>query len=83
MQSHRWVWHGLSKSAPAAGKSSFVKRAIMGRTPKESSGGIVFTEPHGTAFADMNGDGIPDLIVGKRLWSHLDERSDQRCYLSF
>lgn len=31
----------------------------------------MFTEPHATAFADMDGDGIPDLITGKRAMSHL------------
>ena len=32
-----------------------------------------FSELHGTAIADVDGDGIPDFVVGKRLWSHLDD----------
>jgi hypothetical protein len=28
------------------------------------------SEPHGETFADVTGDGVPDFIVGKRLFSH-------------
>jgi hypothetical protein len=31
--------------------------------------GVVFSESHGARFADMDGDGIPDMITGKRYWS--------------
>ena len=34
---------------------------------------MTFSELHGSTFADIDGDGIPDFIVGKRYWSHLDE----------
>jgi hypothetical protein len=53
---------------------------FMGKTPEESAGGVVFTEPHGTAVADVDGDGVPDFIVGKRLWSHLDDYYDPDPY---
>jgi hypothetical protein len=52
----------------------------MGHTAEESAGGVVFTEPHGTAVADVDGDGIPDFIVGKRYWSHLDDYFDPDPY---
>lgn len=29
-----------------------------------------FSQSHGLAFADINGDGNPDLITGKRFWAH-------------
>ena len=32
---------------------------------------MTFTEPHATAFSDMDGDGVLDLITGKRSMSHL------------
>ena len=52
----------------------------MGRTPAESAGGVVFTEPHASTVADMDGDGIPDFVVGKRYWSHLDDYYDPDPY---
>ena len=36
----------------------------------KNAGGVTFSEPHGETAADIDGDGIPDFIVGKRLFSH-------------
>ena len=36
----------------------------------KNAGGVTFSEPHGATAADVDGDGIPDFIVGKRFWSH-------------
>jgi hypothetical protein len=52
----------------------------MGRTPQESAGGVVFTEPHASTVADIDGDGIPDFVVAKRYWSHLDDFYDPDPY---
>ncbi len=35
-----------------------------------------FSQTHGLALADMNGDGKPDLITGKRFWAHNDTNTD-------
>jgi hypothetical protein len=29
-----------------------------------------FSETHAVCFADINGDGLPDFVTGKRWWSH-------------
>ncbi|HMF78878.1 MAG TPA: FG-GAP-like repeat-containing protein [Bryobacteraceae bacterium] len=52
------------------GKISFVQHMI----PSD------FTEPHGMTFADMDGDGVPDMIVGKRYWSHEESYFDPDPY---
>src|SRR4029079_19478055 len=51
---------------------TFVEHKIMGDFAAKNAGDVTFTEPHGSTFADMDGDGIPDFIVGKRFWSHLE-----------
>src|SRR5690606_2061000 len=38
----------------------------------ENAGDVTFSQLHGTTFADIDGDDIPDFIAGKRYWSHLD-----------
>ncbi|MBT9330823.1 FG-GAP-like repeat-containing protein [Paracidobacterium acidisoli] len=80
MQAHGWGIDWFEQKRSADGQISFVKHVIMGKTPEESAGGVVFTEPHGSTIADVDGDGIPDFIVGKRLWSHLDDYYDPDPY---
>lgn len=52
------------------GKITFVTHMIMDNFMTENAGGVTFSEPHAAAFADMNGDGILDMITGKRSMSH-------------
>lgn len=35
-----------------------------------------FSQTHGLALEDMNGDGAPDLVTGKRFWAHNDTNND-------
>jgi hypothetical protein len=32
--------------------------------------GITFSQPHAMDLIDMNGDGLKDIVVGKRYWAH-------------
>ncbi len=41
---------------------------------------MAFSQLHGTAHADIDGDGIQDFIVGKRYWSHQDTQIDPDPY---
>jgi hypothetical protein len=64
------------------GNISFVKHMIMDdfSSADKNAGGVTFSELHGTGCADVNGDGIPDFIAGKRYWSHLDSYFDPYPY---
>jgi len=52
------------------GKIAFRKHIIMNDRPEDNRYGLVFSEPHSVALADMDGDGLKDLITGKTFWSH-------------
>jgi hypothetical protein len=52
------------------GKITFVTHVIMDNFLTKNAGDVTFTEPHAAAFADMNGDGILDMVTGKRSMSH-------------
>lgn len=69
------AWHEQRRDA--AGNISFTRHVIMsGPDSSDNAGGVVFSEPHGTAFADVDGDGLQDFIVGKRFWAHKDSYTD-------
>lgn len=72
LNAHGWGLAWFEQKRDAQGNISFVRHMIMDDlgTEKENAGGVAFSELHGTTSADMNGDGIPDFIVGKRYWSH-------------
>lgn len=56
------------------GGIKFKEHRIMGSKPEHNDYGVAFSELHAMALADMDHDGIPDIITGKRWWSH-SERS--------
>jgi len=72
LNGHGWGLAWFEQKRDAQGHVSFVEHMITDDygTAKDNSGGIAFSEPHAATFADMDGDGIPDFIVGKRYWSH-------------
>lgn len=45
-----------------------------------NAGGVTFSELHGLTAADIDGDGIPDIIVGKRVFSHQESYVDPDPY---
>jgi FG-GAP-like repeat len=45
-----------------------------------NAGGVTFSQPHGSTFADVDGDGIPDFVAGKRYWAHRDDYLDPDPY---
>ena len=59
-----------------AGQISFVEHLIMGDFATKNPGDVTFTELHALTMADIDGDGVKDIITGKRAWAHLDSYSD-------
>ena len=68
------VWHEQVREED--GSIHFTLRNIMEGPSGENAGDVVFSEPHATAFADFDGDGLLDFLVGKRFWAHLDTYTD-------
>jgi hypothetical protein len=68
------AWYEQKRDA--AGKISFVEHLIMNDFASQNAGGVTFTEPHALTIGDIDGDGIPDIITGKRHWAHLESYTD-------
>ena len=48
----------------------FRQHLIMGSKPSQNRYGLVFSELHSVALADIDGDGLKDIITGKTYYSH-------------
>lgn len=49
---------------------SFTEHRILGGPEDEHPAGICFSQLHALAAADIDGDGLTDLVTGKRRWAH-------------
>ncbi|HWL11224.1 MAG TPA: PVC-type heme-binding CxxCH protein, partial [Planctomicrobium sp.] len=49
---------------------TFKRHVILGDKPADSRYGVLFSELHSVALADMDGDGLKDIVTGKTYWSH-------------
>jgi hypothetical protein len=68
------AWYEQKRDA--AGAISFVEHVIMDNFASKNAGGVTFTELHALTIADVDGDGIQDIVTGKRHWAHLDSYTD-------
>lgn len=51
---------------------------LASEQPQDNDYGIVFSQPHAAHLADMDGDGIKDIVTGKRYWAHNGHDPDER-----
>jgi hypothetical protein len=80
LDAHGWGLAWFEQKRDAQGNITFVRHMITDTLSTKNAGDVTFTEAHGDTFGDVNGDGIPDLIVGKRYWSHRDDYLDPDPY---
>ena len=49
---------------------SFIERVILNPQPGKDPAGASFSQLHAVAMADIDGDGLDDIVTGKRRWAH-------------
>lgn len=48
----------------------FARRKIMGESSTDNPYGVAFSQLHALALADIDGDGVQDIVTGKRYFAH-------------
>jgi hypothetical protein len=80
LQAHVFGLAWFEQKRDAAGKISFMRHMISDNFASKNAGGVTFSQPHGSACADMNGDGVTDFVIGKRYFSHNESTTDPDPY---
>jgi hypothetical protein len=52
------------------GEIKFRSHTIMNKEPDENRYGVKFSQLHAIDLIDMDGDGVKDIVTGKRFWAH-------------
>ncbi len=52
------------------GDITFREHIIMNSKPEDNKYGVKFSQLHSIDLIDMNGDGLKDIVTGKRYWAH-------------
>ncbi|QDU59153.1 FG-GAP repeat domain-containing protein [Aeoliella mucimassa] len=67
---HRYglLWHEQKRTPD--GKIHFVKHEILPAEPDMTSLDLRISQLHALTLADVDSDGVQDIVTGKRFWSH-------------
>ena len=69
-QAHGYGLSWFEQVRAADGEISFKEHVILSETAEEKIGGMQFAQLHAVVLADVDGDGLPDIVTGKRWWAH-------------
>lgn len=76
LSAHGYGLAWFEQQRESSGAVDFVRHLILDGPGGENAGNVVFSQAHAVKAADLSGDGVPDLITGKRYFSHLETPSD-------
>ncbi|MBE7174069.1 MAG: VCBS repeat-containing protein [Williamsia sp.] len=80
LNAHGFGLAWFEQKKDGAGNVLFVRHMISDDYAQKSAGGVTFSQGHAATFADIDGDGVMDYIVGKRVFTHLDNLFDPDAY---
>lgn len=69
VDAHGWglAWYEQNSTD---GNAPFTEHLLMHDHSQKKEFGVAFTQPHALVLADINGDGLQDIVTGKRMWAH-------------
>ncbi len=70
LDAHGWGLSWFEQTRGADGAISFKPHAILSTKAEEKIAGVQFSQLHAVGLADFDGDGLLDIVTGKRWWAH-------------
>ena len=72
LQAHGYglAWYEQLREKNERGEITFKQHLIMGDKPEQNKYGVRFSQLHAVDLVDMDGDGLKDIVTGKRFWAH-------------
>jgi hypothetical protein len=70
LHAHLWGLAWFEHVTRTDGSINFREHRIMGDRSEEKKFGVAFSQPHALELADIDGDGLKDIVCGKRRWAH-------------
>ncbi len=67
---HAYGLHWFEQAEGESGKKIWKRHVITGDKAEHNPHGVVFSQAHSAQLVDIDGDGVKDLITGKRWWAH-------------
>jgi hypothetical protein len=64
------AWYEQLPDKDAKGEIQFKQHLILNPDATPNKDGVAFSQPHAMALADIDGDGLLDIVTGKRFWAH-------------
>jgi hypothetical protein len=64
------AWYEQLAEKDDEGSPRFQQHIIINKSPKDNKYGVVFSQLHAVDLVDMDGDGLKDIVTGKRFWAH-------------
>ncbi|MCB1275475.1 PVC-type heme-binding CxxCH protein [Prosthecobacter sp.] len=78
LAAHRYGVSVFLQHKPAPDQPTWNRVMLASEQPQDNDYGIVFSQPHAAYLADIDGDGIQDIVTGKRYWAHNGHDPDER-----
>ena len=78
LAAHRYGVAVFLQNKPEPDKPNWTRVMLASEQPQDNDYGIVFSQPHAAYLADMDGDGVKDIVTGKRYWAHNGHDPDER-----